>query len=70
MSYEFNLSQTSFIKKIYPNNIIPCEELLAQMPVKPIINTYQRMFYSPEKDYISIRIEYLRRRRYYSRVIP
>ena len=55
LSYVFNLSQTSLYKENIPAKLLSCEELIAQMPVKPIIkHNIRGCYYSPVKDYISI----------------
>jgi antirestriction protein ArdC len=55
LSYVFNLSQTSLYNENILETILSCEELIARMPVKPIIkHNIRGCYYSPAGDYISI----------------
>jgi antirestriction protein ArdC len=55
LSYVFNLSQTFLHEETTSPIILSCEELIAQMPLKPIIkHNIRGCYYSPAEDYISI----------------
>ncbi len=69
-SYAFNLSQTSLFADTSDElKIVPCEELIASLPIRPTIkHNISRCYYSQVEDYISIPMinDFDSREEYYS----